>query len=184
MNRPRRIAVISTTCGCGKTTLGEALADRLGARFIELDALVQGPGWTETPDDALRATLLPLLAEPAWVVDGNYRNKLGDFVVSRADVVVWLDLPVWVWLPRLIRRSLVRAVRREVLWNGNRESLKGALWGRDSLVAYALRHAGPRRAAWPTELARYPVVRLTSTRQVDRFLRGVLGHGRPQRGGL
>ena len=53
----RRVAIIASASGNGKTTLGRALAARLGVRFVELDALVHGPDWTETPDDELRATL-------------------------------------------------------------------------------------------------------------------------------
>ena len=35
------------------------------------------------------------------MIDGGYWAKLGDLVLRNADVVVWLDLPVRVWLPRL-----------------------------------------------------------------------------------
>jgi len=169
--RPERIALVSTASACGKTTLGRALSERLDARFVELDALVQGPGWVETPAAELRATLEPLLAEPRWVVDGNYRGKLGDFVLSRADLIVWLDLPLTVWLPRLVRRSLTRWVRREELWNGNRESLRGAFWGRDSVVGYELRNHRRRRATeFPRWLAPHPVERLRTPAEVARFL--------------
>ncbi len=170
--RARRIAVVSTASGSGKTTLGRALSAKLGAPFVELDALVHGPGWVETPDDALRARLLPLLEGERWVVDGNYRQKLGDLVLSRAEIVVWLDLPMSVWLPRLVWRTLRRGVLREELWNGNRESLRNVVWGRDSLFGYALRTHRRRRAEWPAVLGPSPHVRLTSPREVERFLEG------------
>ena len=169
--RPQRIAVVSTASACGKTTLGRALAGKLGAPFVELDALVHGPGWAEIPDGDLRAALAPVIAGERWVVDGNYRRKVGDIVLSRADLVVWLDLPLRVWLPRLVWRTLKRGVTREVLWNGNRESLRGAVWGRDSLFGYALLTHRSRRAEWPAALAPYRHVRLSSPREVDRFLR-------------
>jgi adenylate kinase family enzyme len=168
--RPQRIAVVSNASGCGKTTVGRALAEKLGAPFVELDALVHGPGWVETPDAVLRERLAPLLAADRWVVDGHYRRKLGDTVLSRADLVVWLDLPLHVWLPRLVRRTLARAVRSEVLWNGNRESLRGAVWGRDSLFGYALTTYRKRRAEWSAVLATQPHVRLSSPREVARFV--------------
>src|SRR2546426_5701790 len=57
----------------------------------------------------------------------------------RSDVVVWLDLPIRVWLPRLVRRTWRRVHGREELWNGNTESLASAIWGRESLFAWALR---------------------------------------------
>ena len=140
---------------------------------MELDALVHGPGWVETPDAELCAKVAPLLAQERWVVDGNYRKKLGDLVLSRADLVVWLDLPARVWLPRLAWRTSRRWITREVLWNGNRESAWNAVWGRDSLFGYALRTYRSRRAELPAVLAPYPHVRLSSPREVDRFLAGV-----------
>ena len=61
----RRVAIIASASGNGKTTLGRALAARLGVRFVELDALVHGPNWAETPDAELRATLAPILPTTA-----------------------------------------------------------------------------------------------------------------------
>ena len=86
------------------------------------------------------------------------------------DVVVWLDLPIRVWFPRLLARTFRRLSRREELWNGNRESLKGAFWGRESLFGYALRSHFRRRRQYPGLLADFPVVRLRSQREVERFL--------------
>jgi hypothetical protein len=115
------------------------------------------------------------VAQDAWVVDGAYRGKLGNLVLERADTVVWLDLPARVWLPRLLRRTARRILTREELWNGNRESLRGAVWGRDALIPYALRTYRGRRSRYAVELARFPLVRLRSTAEVHRFLESVTG---------
>lgn len=162
--------MIASASGNGKTTLGRELARRLGVPFVELDALVHGPGWVETANDELRAALEPVLARDGWVVDGTYRGKLGDLVLERADTVVWLDLPVRVWLPRLLRRTLRRIRGVEPLWNDNRESLRSAFWGRRSLFVWAFRQHFRRRRVYPHELARFPVVRLRSPREVERWL--------------
>ncbi|MGH3026103.1 MAG: adenylate kinase, partial [Gaiellaceae bacterium] len=135
----RKVVVIGSASGNGKTTFGRALATLLGAPFHELDALVHGPGWVETPDDVLRSQVERILAGGAWVIDGAYRGKLGTLVLDAADTVVWLDLPLAVWLPRLVRRTLRRILRQEELWNGNRETFRSAFWGRESLVLVALR---------------------------------------------
>ena len=93
-------------------------------------------------------------------------------MLERADTVVWLDLPRRVWLPRLVRRTLRRVVRREELWNGNRESLRGVLVGPGRCSSpYALRNERPRRQRYPRELARFRVARLRSQAEVDAFLR-------------
>ena len=166
----RKVSVTASASGTGKTTVGRELARRLGVPFVELDALVHGPNWTETPDDELRRLLEPVLAGDGWVIDGGYRGKIGDLVLGQADVVVWLDLPVHVWLPRLVRRTLRRLRGNEEIWNGNRESLRSAVWGRDALIPYALRAHRSRRRRYPAELARYPVVRLRTRAAVDAFL--------------
>ena len=164
--------MIASASGNGKTTMGRELAERMGVPFVELDALVHGPNWTETPDDVLAAQLAPTLAADAWVIDGAYRSKLGDRVLEAADVVVWLDLPIRVWFPRLLRRTGVRLIGRERIWNGNRESLRSALWGLDSLFGYAFQSHFARRREWPAELRAFPVVRLRTTAGVRAFVTG------------
>ena len=171
----RRVAVIASASGNGKTTLGRALAERLGVPFLEMDSLVHGPGWTEISDDGLRRLVEPIVAGDGWVIDGTYERKLGYLVLESADTVVWLDLPLRVWLPRLVGRTLQRMRGREALWNDNRETIWNAIGGRDSLVVYALRKHFQRRRDWPRELAGYPVIRLRTQAEVDRFLAGAGG---------
>ena len=166
----RRVAIVASASGCGKTTVGRALAARLGVPFVELDALNHGPGWTEATAEELREKVAPLVAQEAWVIDGGYQGKLGTLVLDAADTVVWLDLPLRTWLPRLLRRTFRRIVRKEELWGGNRETLRGAFLGHDALIPFALRHFRRRRQIYPGRLARYRLVRLRSQREVDRWL--------------
>lgn len=170
----RRVAIIASASGNGKTTLGRALAERLGVPFVELDALVHGPNWQETSDEDLLRLIEPVLRQDGWVIDGTYLRKLGPIVLDSADTVVWLDLPTRVWLPRLLKRSARRISDREPMWNENKESLKGIFWGRESLFGYALTQQPIRRREWPRALARYPVVRLRSQAEIERWLAGVL----------
>lgn len=161
----------ASASGSGKTTVGKQLAERLGVPFVELDALVHGPNWTEISDEGLRELLEPIVAEEGWVIDGGYRRKIGDLVVARADTVVWIDLSIHVWLPRLLRRTFRRMRGQEILWNDNKETLRDAFWGRDSLFGYALRSHFDRRRRYPVELAAYPVIRLRTQAEIDRFVR-------------
>lgn len=162
--------MIASASGNGKTTFGRELARRLGVQFVELDALVHGPGWTETPDDELRSLVEPIVAGDGWVIDGGYQRKLGSLVLDAADAVVWLDLPIHVWLPRLVRRTWQRLRSGEVLWNGNTESIASAIWGRESLIVWAFRSHFRARREWPTALAHHRVVRLTSPEAVEMFI--------------
>ena len=169
----RKVSVIASASGSGKTTLARELARHLGVPFVELDALVHGPNWTETPDEELRGLLEPVLAGDGWVIDGSYWGKIGNLVLAQADVVVWIDLPLRVWLPRLARRTVRRLRGQEEIWNGNRETVRGAVWGRDALIPYALRAHYRHRRHYPMRLERYSVVRLRTQSDIDAFLSAV-----------
>jgi len=166
----RRIAITSSASASGKSTVGRAAAERLGLPYTELDALHHGPNWAEATAEELRAKVEPLVARDGWVIDGGYTAKIGRLVFDRADTIVWLDLPMRVWLPRLIRRTYRRLRKDEELWNGNKESIRGALLGWDALIPFALRSHFRRRREYPVELAGLPVLRLRSQAAVDDWL--------------
>jgi adenylate kinase family enzyme len=172
----RRVAVIGGSC-TGKTTTSRELARRLGVPHIELDALHHDPGWQEASAEVLRERVeTALAAAPSgWVVDGTYYGKLGLSVVERADTVVLLDLPFRTALRRVLWRTLSRLVRREELWNGNRESLRTAL-SRESIVWWTVTTHRGVAPKWTERLAAVPhveVVRLRSPREVRRFLQSI-----------
>jgi len=167
---PRRIWIIASASGNGKTTVGRELAGLLDVPFVELDALVHGPGWTENPDEEVLATLEPILAGEGWVVDGTYTHKFGQLILDAPDLIVWLDLPVHVWLPRVIARTWRRIRNRELLWGQNRETVSGVLLGWDTLIPHALRSHVRRRRHWPAMLAGRNFVRLRTRAEVDAFL--------------
>jgi hypothetical protein len=169
----RRVAILSGPSGSGKSTFGCALAVRLGVPFVETDSLVHGPGWLERSGDEVRTALEPTLALDGWVIDNPYRRLIGNVVVDQADTLIWLDMPMRVWLPRLLYRTLRRLARDEELWNGNRESWRVAFTGREGLVPYAFRAHFDTRRRIPMRYAGYPVVRLRSTGEVRAFLAAV-----------
>jgi adenylate kinase family enzyme len=168
-----RVAVVTSASGSGGTTVGRELAARLGVPFYELDAMFWKPGWVESTAEELRAAVEPIVANDAWLIDGSYQSKIGQLVLGNADVVVWLDLPIRTWLPRLVRRTFRRARSGEQLWDGNYESLRTAFLSRDSLILFALRHFRARRRRYPERFAGYRVVRLRSQAEIDAFLRSV-----------
>jgi adenylate kinase family enzyme len=170
----KRVCLISTASGCGKSTTGLALAERMNVPYYELDALHHGPNWEACPADELRARVEPIVRGESWVVDGTYRGKIGDLVPEAADLLVWLDLPVRVWLPRLLRRTARRVVRKEVLWNGNRERWRDVLHPRNSVVVYALRNYRRTRRTLEAELMQFRVARLRSPAEVETFLESVV----------
>ena len=125
--------------GSGKTTLARALAERLDVPYVELDALNHLPGWQERDPEEFRALVAAAVAGDRWVVDGNYRSKLGGLVYDSADTVVWLDYERRLVMRRVVWRTVRRVVTREQLWHGNREPWSN-LWSRDpykSIIAWS-----------------------------------------------
>jgi adenylate kinase family enzyme len=175
----RRISVVGNS-GSGKTRVARALAERLGIAFVELDSIVHQPGWVELPTPEFRRRVAAAVAQHAWVVDGNYSGRVQDLVWSRADTVVWLDLPRRVVMTRVIRRTVVRVVLRRKLWNGNREPWSN-LWSRDpmkSVIAWSWTHHATSRARYEsamaaTEWSHLHFRRLRSRREITAFLREV-----------
>ena len=169
----KRIVVVGTM-GCGKTSLAQELAQHLGVPHIELDALHWGPNWTPPPLDRFRELVARALDGDAWVADGNY-SKVRDIVWGRADTLVWLDyaLPTIFW--RLVRRTVRRVVTREQLWNGNRETWRGAFLDSDNLFLHLLRTYRKRRRQYPqllekTEYGHLSLVRLRSPRAAEAWM--------------
>ena len=72
-----------------------------------------------------------------WVMDGNY-SAVRDIVWGRATAVVWLNYPFRVVLWRCLRRTITRAITREELFSGNRESFRMSFLSRDSIILWAI----------------------------------------------
>lgn len=173
----RRMVVIGSTSS-GKSTLAARLAKRLGLDFIELDALHWEANWTEAPDELFRARVEAATRAPGWVVAGNY-HQVRDLIWPRAEALIWLDygLPLVFW--RLTYRTFKRALTREELWNGNRESLwtHFKLWSPDSLFHWLFKTYWRRKREYPQlfaepDHAHLTVIRFPSPRAAEDWLAG------------
>jgi deazaflavin-dependent oxidoreductase (nitroreductase family) len=171
----RRVSVVGTP-GAGKSTVGAALAERLGVPWVELDSLYHLPDWGKPDEDDFRRLVAGRLDADGWVVDGNY-HVVHDLLRPRVDTVVWLDLERRVIMGRLVRRTAGRVVRRTELWAGNRERLRDMLsfdaersillWAWTRFPLYRRRYADAMAdPAWSS--ARF--VRLRTPAEVERFL--------------
>ena len=104
---------------------------------------------------------------------GPTRNVLA----ARADLLVWLDLPRTLVLRQVVRRTVVRRLRRQPLWNGNTESLL-AWRDPEHPVRWTWTQHGRKRAQVAARLAdprwgHLQVVHLRSAREARRWLRTV-----------
>lgn len=169
----QRIAVVGST-GSGKTTLAEAIAQHLRLVHVEIDALHWNPDWREADIEVFRERLSEALAGPAWVVDGNYA-KARDIIWPRADTLIWLELPLAVVLWRLFWRTLRRVATREELWNGNKETFRGAFFSKDSLLVYVFKSRKKHRQTYPDsfqqpEYSHLRLIHFRTTAQVKSWL--------------
>jgi adenylate kinase family enzyme len=164
--------VVKGASGSGKSTLAAHLAWSLGLPHIELDALHHGPNWSELPLEEFRRRVEEATTATGWIVDGNYDLKLGDLVLRRADLVVWLDPPLHVIVRRLWRRTASRIGNGAELWAGNRENWRSVLWGRDSLFVWAIRTHCRLRRKLPARCRRLGVdlVRLGTAPEMSEWL--------------
>lgn len=99
----RRI-IVTGLAGSGKSTFAVALADKTGLPLIHLDLHFWKPGWVEPSEDEWRTTQQRVLAEGAWIADGNYSATLA-LRLEVADTLVVLDMPWWLCAGRALLRG-------------------------------------------------------------------------------
>ena len=166
MNR----VLISGISGSGKTTLAGTVSVLLGLPRFELDALHHGSGWVKRQD--FESDVDTFSARSRWVTEDQYHTALQDLLWQRADTVVWLDLPRRTVMQRVVRRSVVRAVTRRELWNGNREGFRDWL-DAGHPIRWAWSQYESRRCETADRIARHPeltVICLHSGRDARRWL--------------
>ena len=135
---------------------------------------MHGPNWVDLPNEEFHAHTADALSGDGWVVDGNYA-AVRDLTIGQAETVVWLDYPISIPLWRVVPRTVRRIIRHEELWNGNRETWHGALFGCDSLVVWILKMHHKRRREFAAlfsapEHAHRTLIRLRSRRATARWL--------------
>ena len=172
--RPRRVLVAGAS-GSGKTTVAARVAEVLEVPHIEIDALFHGPGWTPRP--SFEADVRRFAAEPTWVTEWQYQ-LVRAHLAERADLLVWLDLPRPLVMRQVVRRTLVRRLRRKVLWNGNIEPpLRTFFSDPDHIVRWSWRTHGMTPAGVAALLKDRPeldVVRIRSRSELAGWLSGPL----------
>lgn len=175
-----RVSVVGNS-GAGKSTLARRLADQLGLAYVELDAIHHLPGWESIDSEAFLEEVTARTRSDRWVIDGNYRAVVVDGPVwARADTVVWLDVPRRTVMRQVVGRSVRRAIRREELWNGNKESWRDlCAWDpersiiRWSWTQHAKYHDRYGSAMASPDFSHLHFVRLRSSNDVECWLRSL-----------
>lgn len=169
----RRILVIGCS-GSGKSTLSRELAEATGLPLVHLDQYYFSPDWKESHQKEWTATVASLVAEDEWIMDGSYTGSLAQRA-KRADLIIYLNLPTWVCLSRVVRRT--------VLYHGSvrPDAAEGCKERFDwNFLHYVMIYRKVYTPKIQRALQTYldsggVVVRLDSQAEVNRFLRGLVG---------
>ena len=97
--------------GSGKTSLSRAISTAHGIPAIDLDYEVYGPTG-ERPASELKARLNGILSREGWVTEGAYHEPWLDSLLTAADTIIWLDVPLRTSLFRITKRHLVAELAR------------------------------------------------------------------------
>lgn len=157
--------------GAGKSTLARALGALTGLPVVHIDHIHWQSGWIERPRAEKTRLCHEVEAGETWIFEGGHSETWPNRL-ARAEMLVWLDLPVGLRLWRVLKRT--------VRWHGrNRPDLpEGCPEGfhRETLpflrFIWRTRHLARERmerlaAGAPPDK---PVVRLRSVAEVRRFL--------------
>lgn len=100
----QRIIIVGSG-GAGKSTFARRLGDILGIPVTHLDTIFWKPQWQAISRDELIAAQQHIINTPTWIIDGNYSSTL-DQRIQAADTFIFLDMPRWLCLYRILRRRI------------------------------------------------------------------------------
>ncbi len=89
--------------GGGKSTLARRLEGILDVPAYHLDKIHWQPGWIEPEETDFIRRQEAILAQPQWIIDGNYFRTL-HLRLPPADTIIFLDIRRRIYMPRIIMR--------------------------------------------------------------------------------
>lgn len=167
----RKIALFGPPA-TGKSTLARWLTEQLGYPHTDLDEILFTPDGP-LPLPEFRQQAAQITERDTWIVEGNF-SKLADVVWHRADVLVWLDFPLYLIVYRIVRRSLRQLAGRDDSPQAKRLTWRKAFFNRRSLLRSAIRKYRNNRPRYARQVAEtaalgVEIVRLRSPRAVRRW---------------
>ena len=118
MDQPTRILIVGAS-GSGKTTFARELCRHTGLPLLELDSIYWGPNWSRPSPEAFGKALNQAIQPPGWIIEGDC-DLHSHQVWQAADLLIWLDLPLWQVFARTLWRSLKSVHPRKTLGRQHR----------------------------------------------------------------
>ncbi|WP_037593079.1 hypothetical protein [Sporosarcina sp. D27] len=100
-----RILVMGVSAGTGKSTFARTLGEKLNYPVTYLDSLYFEPGWKEVSDEVFQRRQVDATVGSNWIIEGNYSKTLS-VRENYADTVVYLELPLYLCLFRVLKRRI------------------------------------------------------------------------------
>jgi adenylate kinase family enzyme len=173
-----RVNVVGAS-GSGKSTFSMRLAELLGHSRVELDALFWELNWRQSKDDVFFTRVEMALAQPTWVLDGNYDRTL-PIKWANVTAVVWLDYSFTRTFLQSLKRALYRIITRQEIWpgTGNRESFARTFLSGDSILLWMLKTHGKVRARYEERMSdrqfeRIAFYRIKSPAEAEMLLNSI-----------
>ena len=138
-----RIAIIGIS-GCGKTTLAQQLSEQYAIQYFKIDEMYWQENWTLRKSEKFCELVAAAIATDRWVIDGHGASAKM-MIWQRATHIIWLNYPFVRVFSQLLRRTIRKAWTREVIFSGNRESLRQSFFSKDSILLYMLQNFSAKR---------------------------------------
>ncbi|OJY33343.1 MULTISPECIES: AAA family ATPase [Gemmobacter] len=92
--------------GAGKSVLARQLGGLTGLPVVHIDLIHWCSGWQERTREEKTRLCQEVEAQPRWIFEGGHSATWANRL-DRADTLIWIDMPLWLRLWRVLRRTLM-----------------------------------------------------------------------------
>ncbi|MBG9656969.1 topology modulation protein [Cytobacillus firmus] len=170
----KRIMVMGSSAGAGKSTFAGKLGKKTGIEVYHLDVLYWKPGWVESGLQEFSDAQREIVKRKEWIMEGNYTGTF-EIRAAACDTVIYLDLPLYICLWRVVKRRLTNLGKtRPDMAAGCREKLDL------KFIEFIVTTYRRRKKEMAERLSQFKtegkkVIVLKNTRDIDAFLNNLDG---------
>lgn len=165
----KRVAIFGNAGG-GKSTLARQLSKRTELPLYSLDAIQYLPGGGEVPHEEYLAAHSELLNKREWIIDGFGDVKSAWERFSKADTLIYIDLPLQLHYWWAIKRLLQGIYKTPEGWPKNSSIWKGTV-NSFKVIPLCHRRLTPRyRELVRESMSTKQVHHLRSTKDINDFI--------------
>lgn len=161
-----RISIVGGS-GSGKSTLCDILSKELNLPAIHLDGINFKPNWVERDKTERDKIISDIAFDDKWIIDGNYTKSIKNRF-DRADLIIWLDYPVFMLLKGVFKRIIKN-------FNSERSEIPGCKERLDfNFIKYVAFYNKRSRSRLTTNLDTIPkekILRFRKQKDLNKWLK-------------